>query len=119
MKFNFQPYAATAIGSFMASFPSPLPRLDVIKVADTVIPEGTTEAVSIFMELGSDATQTIRLQGRDFIGLVPVHVQLTPEVGNPIGYDAEIDMNEGNPSHVDADVQIPQNTLTFIHAWTR
>ena len=119
VKFNFQPYAATAIGSFMASFPSRLPRLDIIRVAGTDIPEGTTEAVSIFMPLGSDATQTIRLQARDFLGVVPLHIQLTPEVGAPLGYDAEIDMASGNPAQVDVDVVIPQNTLTYIHAWTR
>ena len=119
LSLNNQPAASVSLGTFMASFPDPLPRLDIVKVAGRDIAEGTSEAVSIFMPLGSSATQTIRLQARDFLGKVPVHIRLTPEVGDPTGYDAEIDMGQGNPAHVDVQVQIPQNTLTVIHAWTR
>ncbi len=121
LAFNYSPSTAVSIGAYMASFASPQPRLDIINVAGKVIPEGTSEAVSIFMPLGTQATQTITLQARDFLPgtVVPVRLQLTPQEGDPTSYDDTIDMSQGNPATKDIQVVIPGNTLTFIHAWTR
>lgn len=121
LSFDYQPIQAVAIGSYMASFPDPMPRLDIVSVAGRSIAEGTSEAVSIFMPLGSAATQTITLSARDFTTqtVVPVRLQLTPQDGDPVVYDTTIDMSLGNPSTRDVQVLIPQNTLTYIHAWTR
>ncbi|MBE7559369.1 hypothetical protein HS125_10615 [bacterium] len=121
LAFDYQPTTVVSIGSYMASFATPQPRLDIISVAGRAILEGTGEAVSIFMPLGSSASQTITLQARDFVpqGNIPVRIQLTPQDGDPVVYDTTINMSQGNPATRDVEVAIPQNTLTFIHAWTR
>ena len=110
--------AAFSIGSFMLVEPSPLPRLDVIAAAGTVIPEGSGPAV-INLPNGSPSTQTVTVQGRDFTGIVPIEVVVTPQNGDPTTVLGQIDMGTGNPATVDVQVEIPTNTTAVINAWRR
>lgn len=110
--------AADAIGSFMQVFPPVNFRLDIIDVAGQNIPEGTSNPVSVTLPLEAPAQQTITVQGRDFVGIVPVRVVITPESGDPIVTDTQLDMSSGNPATVTVDVDLPQNVPMRVHAWT-
>ncbi|MCA9449811.1 MAG: hypothetical protein KC931_22005, partial [Candidatus Omnitrophica bacterium] len=119
LQFNVQPVASYSVGGFMQVFPDPLPRLDVTHVAGKDIPEGTTEAVLVTLPLNSSATQEVRVQGRDFVGLVPITVILTPDSGSSVIEDATIDMSGGNPSEVSLMMGFPVNTPVAVNAFTR
>ncbi len=118
LQYNFQPTSQTSVGAFMVIFPNDLPTLDIIAAAGQAIPEGSGPT-QVFLPFGSDPNQTVKVQARDFTGLVPISVALTPESGPRIIYDTEIDMAGGDVAQVVVDVTLPVNTLTHIHAWTR
>ena len=71
------------------------------------------------MSFGSTTSRTVTIQARDFTGIVPINVALTPDSGDPAVYPAQIDMNTGNPARMTVNVQIPVNNLTSINARTR
>lgn len=119
LQFVFSPMSTTAIGSLVFVFPDVVPRLDIIEAAGEIIPEGQPEPVMVLLPFGSTTSRTVTVQARDFIGIVPINVVLTPASGPPVVYPADIDMSLGNPAQVIVDVEIPVNTATRIHAWTR
>ena len=86
----------------MRVFPEPLPRLDILHAAGQDIQEGTTETVSVFLPLNSPTEQMVTVQGRDFTGMVPITVVLTPDSGSAVVADATLDMST-NPATVDLD----------------
>jgi hypothetical protein len=108
-----------SVGSNMTIFPSNMPKLDIIKAAGENIPDGTTNDIKIILGFEDPQSQIIRVQARNFTGIVPISVVLIPETGSTSKFDADIDMSKGNPSYVDVTVQMPKNTLTHIFAWTR
>jgi hypothetical protein len=108
-----------SIGANMASFPTPLPRLDVIEAAGTVISEGTGAPVAIQLPFGSTSNRTVTVQARDFNASVPINVVLTPDSGNSVTYPATIDNQSANPAQTVVNVTVPVNVLVTIHAWTR
>lgn len=108
-----------SIGSCMTIFPSKMPKLDIIKAAGQDIPEGTMSDVRIILEFEDPEDQIVRVQARNFSGIVPISVVLIPESGSTSQFDADIDMNSGDPSFVDVNVKMPKNTLTHVFAWTR
>ena len=103
----------------MVTFPPGLPRLDIIEAAGEVIPEGSSVPVFVILPFGAPSSQEIVVQGRDFTGIVPIRVVLTPTSGDPIIVDSEIDMSFGNPATVLVPVEIPQNVAVQVDAWTR
>lgn len=119
IRFTFEPNSALSIGSFMDVFPEPLPWLDLLEVAGRTIEEGATDPVLVFLPFGSTPSRQIVIQARDFTGLVPISIALTPESGDPTIYDATLDMDAGNPAQVSVDVEFPVNTETHVHAWTK
>lgn len=118
-QFTFSPTSTATIGSLMIVFPDVVPRLDIIEAAGEIIPEGQPEPVLVLLSFGSTTSRTVTVQARDFIGIVPINVVLTPASGPPVVYPADIDMSLGNPAQVIVDVEIPVNTATRIQAWTR
>jgi len=119
LQFGFIPTSVTAIGTLMFVFPDVVPRLDVVEAAGDIIPEGQPDPVLVLLPFGSTTSRTVTVQARDFIGMVPINVVLTPESGVPVVYPADIDMSTGNPAQVIVNVEIPVNTATRINAWTR
>jgi hypothetical protein len=107
------------IGSYMQVFQNPIPRLDILEAAGQIIPEGTNAAVRVTLPLGTTTNQTVRVQARDFTGLVPINVVVTPNNGPSTKYPAQIDMSAGNPAEITVNVVIPVDTTCQIHAWTR
>ena len=104
----------------MVVFPNPLPRLDVLEAAGTIIAEGASNAVSVLLPYTSDTNRTVTLQARDFNGVVPVDLVLTPDSGSRRVYSLSITNTAGsNPAQITIPVVIPVNTLVTINAWTR
>lgn len=108
-----------SVGTFMAVFPSPLPRLDILQAADTTIPEGTPTPVQVQLPFGSATNRTVTIQARDFNASVPINVVLTPETGLPQVYPVTIFNAASNPATITVPVNLPVNTLVTISAWTR
>jgi len=102
----------------MQVFPTTTPSLAIIEAAGELIPEGSTSPVSIFLADGTPASQDVVVQARDFTGLVPIRVKVTPDSGDSVAYDDTIDMSGGNPSTVTVSVNIPVNQPVRIEAWT-
>jgi hypothetical protein len=111
--------AALSIGSFMAVFPPVIPRLDLVNVAGQAIAVGTPNAVQILLPFGAPQTQSVTVQARDFTGVVPVDVVVTPANGPRTVVQTTIDMSTGNPAQRTVNVTIPVNVVTQINAWTR
>ena len=113
------PSQALSVGAFFVAFPDTVPRLDIISAAGNAIAEGTQGPVDLVLPLNSPSAQTIVVQGRDFQGTVPITVAVTPDTGDRVLYEAEIDMSAGNPATVNVPVDIPANVPVRISAWSR
>lgn len=112
------PVNIEAVGSFMIAFVNNFPRLDILEVAGQSIAEGAGP-VDIILPFGTNPTQTIIVQGRDFSGMVPIRIILTPDSGDPVILDTDIDMTAGNPATVSVPMVFPLNVRTKVNAWTR
>jgi hypothetical protein len=117
MALNFSPTGITSIGSLMTVFPTPVPRLDILDVAGMPIASG---APAVFtLPFGSTTSRTVVVQATDFNDVVPVSVVLTPDNGDRIVYDAEINNSASNPAQITVNVELPVNVQTSVSAWTR
>lgn len=119
LRFSFDPLSAANVGSFMAVFPTPTPRLDILSAAGTAIPEGTTDPVFIQLPFGSNPNRTVTIQTRNFSAVVPIRVVLTPDSGDAIVIDDQIDNTTVNPAQKSVAVTLPLNVRTHIGVWTR
>ncbi|MBI2927014.1 MAG: hypothetical protein HYY24_15070 [Verrucomicrobia bacterium] len=119
MNLKLTPSEAATLGGLMLVFPDPLPRLDIIEAAGTVIPEGAQAAVLVKLPFGSDPGRTVVIQGRDFNAVVPVQLVMTPEAGEPTIVETQIDNRASNPATVRVNVTLPVNVPTTFNAWTK
>ena len=119
MSFNFLPANVTAVGATMIVFPPNSPRLDLVQAAGTSIAEGTGSLVRVQLPFGTDTNQTVVVQARNFNAVVPIRVVLTPDSGDSISYDAQIDNAAANPATITVNAGFPINQLVKVHAWTR
>ncbi len=115
---NFTFTGPMTYGARMFVFPLVTNRLDIVQVADQVIPEGTQSGVSIEMAAGASTNQTVTVQARGFTNNVPISIVVTPDNGSSSNYLAEIVMTN-NPSQITVPVVIPAGQASRIHAWTR
>ena len=99
--------------------PGPIPRLDILEAAGQSIPEGTNAAVRVVLPIGGSTNQNIKIQARNFTGIVPIHVVVTPDNAPSITYTNQINMSTGNPAQLTVNVVIPAGTASTINAWTR
>jgi len=118
INYSFVPESTTAIGSLMLVFPDPLPRLDIVGVGDRDITLGSGPAVVLF-PFGSSPNRTVRVRAENFNEIVPIQVALTPDNGEPITIDGEIDNRSANPAETTINITIPVNVQTTINVWTR
>lgn len=106
----------------MYVFPPVVPRLDIVEAAGQQIPEGTLGPVQVELPPGASTNQTVKLRARDFTGLVPINVVVTPEYGPSTTYTNQIDMST-NPAELLVNVVLPSSsttrTISRINAWTR
>lgn len=108
-----------SIGTFMVVFLTPEPRIDIIEAAGQSIPEGTPAPVVVNLPFPSETNQVVVVQARDFQGLVPIEIVITPENGEPQSLLSQIDMSTGNPAVVTNTLGFPVNQNVRINAWTR
>lgn len=111
--------AARSFGSNLIVFPDIIPSLDILNAAGQTIAEGTQGPVTVTLPPGASEAQTIVLQARDFEDIVNVEVVLIPDSGDRLVFEAQIDNRNNNPAVVSVPVQVPANTRTHVHAWTR
>lgn len=119
LRLSFIPLSAVNVGSFMAVFPNPTPRLDILNAAGTAIPEGAAEPVFIQLPFGSSPERTVTVQARNFSGVVPIRVVLTPDSGDLVVIDDQIDNTTVNPAQKTVNVTLPINVRTHVAVWTR
>jgi hypothetical protein len=114
---NFQQPSVLSVGSFMSVFPSTVPRLDIVHVAGNNIPPGSPSPLVFTLPFNSPASQPITVRATGFVGQVPIAVVVTPASGPRIVAETEIDMDVSSEATVNVD--LPQNVVVRIHAWTR
>jgi hypothetical protein len=114
---NFPQPSVLSVGSFMSVFPSTVPRLDIVHVAGNDIPPGTPSPLVFTLPFNSPPSQSITVRATGFLGQVPIAVVVTPASGERIVVESEIDMDVSN--EVTLNVDLPQNVVVRIHAWTR
>jgi len=121
-EFNLKTFpidAPVSLSNFMKVFPDTIPRLDIIEAAGEIIPEGNSSGVTINLPSEASSTQSFTIQARDYSGILPIQVVITPDIGDPIVVDTQIDMNTGNPATTIVSVDLPQNIPLHVNAWTR
>ncbi|SRR6266567_565775 len=107
------------IGKYMHVFPTSPSRLDIVGAAGMAIAEGTPAPVRVQLPLDAPTNQVVKVQARDFTGIVPITLAVTPDAGPSARYDIQIDMSGGNPAQTNVNVVIPAGTTCRIYAWTR
>ncbi|MCF6249824.1 MAG: hypothetical protein L3J75_00950 [Methylococcaceae bacterium] len=105
-------------GTFMQVFPPVIPQLDITDVAGQIIAVGAPLPISVTLPFNSPPTQSVTIQASDFTGIVPIRVVFTPDSGVPVTVDGQIDMSTGNPASTTLTVDLPQNVLMRVNAWT-
>jgi hypothetical protein len=115
---TFTPDTALSVGSLMAVFPSTVPRLDITQVAANSIPPGTPSPLAFTLPFNSPTTQPITVRATGFTGTVPIAVVLTPDSGERIVINAEINADV-SPAEVTVNANFPQNVTVRVHAWSR
>ena len=118
LNFSFRPTAGAAVGSLLLVQPTPLPRLDLVEVAGTAVPEGSGP-VQIILPFDAPAAQTVKVRARDFGQTMPLRLVLTPDSGASRSYDFEINNAAANPAEAMVNVEFPANTATRVAVWTR
>jgi len=108
-----------AVGTTMIVFPTSQPRLDIVQVGTSSIPQGTNNPVVITLPPGANTNQLVTVRASDFNVAVPIRLVVTPENGYPAGYDLTIDNSAVGFAEGQTNVSLPLNMRAFIHAWTR
>ena len=103
----------------MLVFPTPLPRLDILQAAGTIIAEDSGPVV-LLLSFGSPPNRTIKVQARDFNSSVPITLVLTPDHGDPSTYTTKIDNTATlNPATASIDVVLPINEQTTVNVYSK
>ncbi len=118
LNFDFQENAQTTVGGNLLSFPPVVPRLDTIEVAGNAVPVGGNPA-TFLLPFGSTPNRTVKVQASDFGRAVPIRITLTPDTGERVTVDAEVDNTAGGSTVIEVPVVVPVNTLVTVHCWTR
>jgi hypothetical protein len=117
LSLQYQPLSAVSVGTFMAVFPPVTGRLYIVQAAGQVIPVASGP-VEILLPAGTSPNQTVTIRARDFTGVVPIEVALTPSSGERQVVQSQITMTT-NPAEATINVTLPVNTRTRVSAWTR
>ncbi|MCG3197171.1 MAG: hypothetical protein GHCLOJNM_01655 [bacterium] len=119
LSISINPGGVLSVGGFMRVFADPAPSLALTHVAGKNIPEGTTEAVMVFLPNNAPTTQQVTVQARNYSGQLPIRVTLNPDSGSKVIEDATIDMTAGNPNSVSVMMDFPVNTPVSVEANTK
>ena len=114
MTFSPQP----SVGAFMSVGAATTRRLDIVRVAENDIAVGAPSPLSFLLPFNAPPSVAITVRASGFTGTVPITVAVTPESGNPILVNAEIDADAPTAETI-VNVDLPQNIAVRVHAWTR
>jgi hypothetical protein len=103
----------------MFVFPVNVPRLDIVEAAGTSIPLDTPQLVTVQLPFGANPNGTVTVRALNFGAQVPISVVLTPDSGDRIIVNSQIDNTTPNPATVAVPVTFPQNVLVTVNVWTR
>ena len=123
LTYNFFPAATATIGSMMLVLPANAPSLRINAVGLTQIPLDATGPVYVQLTASDSPTQSVEITGRNFTGtLVPVRIVLTPDNGDPITKDANLNpiilANDAFHSAI-VPCDFPVNQRVALHVWKR
>lgn len=118
LRLNFQPLDSLSVGANLFIFPQPMPRLDLVNVAGTSVPEGSNP-VQIQLPFGSTPNRNVTVRATGWGRVVPIRLVLTPDSGKPITIDSEVNNTTQNPADVLVPVVLPVNNLVTVQIWTR
>lgn len=115
---NLQLYGSVSRGTRMFVFPATTPKLHLVEAAGQTIPVGAPAGITVELPAGSPTTQTVKLRGEGFTGIVQVRVVVTPEHSASTVIDLELN-GAANPPEVSTPVTLPIGEPTRIEAWVR
>ena len=116
--FNGTPPCALTAGAIMIAVPEGLGSLAITSVAGQAVAAGGAAAI-VHVAPAAPANQTVVVEARDYTGIVPIAVVLTPPNGARTVINTEIDMSSGNPAHVVVPVTLGLLGPIRVDAWTR
>lgn len=119
---TFSPVAAASVGGNMVAILADRPQLDILNVAGQAIQEGTTTAVNVQLSAGADPNQPITVQARNFDKVVPISIVITPDNGDRVVVDDEIDNSTAtgtNPASKVINLDFPVNVRCDVQVWVR
>jgi len=115
---SFSP--SPSVGAFLVAIPPSGGKLDLVSVAGQSIPVGTANPVTVLLPFGSSPAQQVTVRATNFVGPIPVAVVLTPESGDRVVYETQIQTSGTPPTgDVTLDVNFPVNSVTQVNAWTK
>ena len=115
---NLGYYGVLTRGNRMFVFPAATPKLHIVEAAGQTIPVGNASAVIVEVPPGSPATQSVKIRGEGFTGVVPIQLVIVPEHSASTVIDLNLNASV-NPPEVTTTVTLPVAQLTRLEAWTR
>ena len=115
---NLSYFGALTRGNRMFVFPAATPKLHIIEAAGQTIPVGNASAVTVEVPAGSPATQTVKIRGEGFTGVVPIQLVVIPEHSASTVIDLNLNAS-ANPPEISTTVTLPVAQLTRLEAWTK
>lgn len=109
----------TTFGANMTVFLSNLPQIKIISAAGQTIATDRVDPVFVLLPAGTSATQAVIVQVSNFKAVVPLRAVITPESGDRLTFDFQVDNTVGGNSNGSVNVQIPAGVSTRIDVWTR
>ncbi len=108
-----------SIGSLMLTKLPIEPKLNLLKIGDKDIPQDAAGTVIVVLPSGTPAERIVQVQAKDFGSVVPIRVTLTPDYGNRVIVDAELDNTAAGVATVNVPVTFPLNVTVAVNVWTR
>lgn len=118
-KANLNLIGVWTVGSLMLTKLPVEPKLNLLKVGDRDIPQDAPGTVSVVFANGTPAQRDVVVQVKDFGSVVPIRVALTPDNGDRVVVDTEIDNTAPGAASKAIPVTFPLNVVVSVNAWTR
>lgn len=116
---NLNLQGSFSIGSLMLTKLPVEPQLGIVQVGDRPIPQDAPGTVNVIFPTGTTAERVVRVQAKDFGSVVPIRVALTPDYGDRVIVDAELDNTAAGAVTKDITVTFPLNVVVAVNVWTR
>ncbi len=110
---------AWSIGSLMLTKLPAEPKLNLLKIGDRDIPQDAAGTVTVVFPNGTPAERVVQVQAKDFGAVVPIRVALTPDYGDRVIVDAELDNTAAGVATASIPVTFPLNVTVAVNVWTR